>query len=758
MSTPRLCLFALVCLALLSFGTNTEAQKAKKKKDAPVLGTWTVTIQGQPAPLVFTDHDGPVTAGYFDMNPAGPQKAVAIVGAVLEPGTRTLRLASREIHTNLPTVVQLQVEGVLGPEGKKIDKMKSVINPAAPQGVALWQKEATPPASLPTVAASLADTSDRSLLYQQCSGDFLIDKIRIVHAPVRPLLAELEKSSDKHIQLLARFRRLFQDYFDLAVAQETKERAVQAVQVRGELFKFIDEAFQKDHPDVDEIEAQVGKFMNSDAIQNIFRGERRAALMALTRERAVLAIQREVIADFTARKVPPLEKAEGLKTGFKVDGDGFGSLTLRNTTGRDLHHCFIAPRLRIDPVKMKALEKEFRAKSASLREFTKKFGINMEISDETDEYVIRFHKIDKGSNNYLSEWKQGATVQIDLAQPDAIQRIGASISVWVGSDEGVAVRPIDIAAIKNEIALQQPKELHMLDLGLTTASRDLAFSPSGKLLASAGATPHALVWDVATGQEKGRVNGIGRANAVAFHPSAAIFAVGDEAGKVRLVSLDTMKEVSQPLKHVPPPKWIAGTSVESIAFSKDGKMLASASADKTVKLWNLANGQTIATLEHPSRVHSLAFSPDGATLATGCSDSMIRLWSVAKKETTATYEGHKAPVVALAFHPDGKTLASGGLDGLVKFWTVADGKNPSDLMTNAKNISIAYSPDGKLFAAGGELRGVMIIDPDSGDTLVTLPAATGPVAFSRDGKFATGWRESGAGLPRPKVKIWELPK
>jgi WD40 repeat protein len=230
---------------------------------------------------------------------------------------------------------------------------------------------------------------------------------------------------------------------------------------------------------------------------------------------------------------------------------------------------------------------------------------------------------------------------------------------------------------------------------------------------------------VATGKEKGKFFNLGTANTVAFHPHNTLIAVGDDSGKIHLVHVETMREIGQ-LKHVPPPGAITGSSVEAVAFGKNGKFLASASADKTVTLWNLANGQALAVLPHPSYVRSLALSPDGATLASGCADSIVRLWNLAKKETTATFEGHKTAVTALAFHPDGKTLASGSMDGLVKLWKVASGENPSDVVTNARNISLAFSADGKRFATGGELRGVLVVDPETGNTLLTLPAASGP--------------------------------
>ena len=100
--------------------------------------------------------------------------------------------------------------------------------------------------------------------------------------------------------------------------------------------------------------------------------------------------------------------------------------------------------------------------------------------------------------------------------------------------------------------------------------------------------------------------------------------------------------------------------VFSVAFSTDGKTLASGSSDRTIKLWDVATGQNTATLTgHTNEVTSVAFSPDGKTLASGSLDKTIKLWDVATRKNTATLNGHTDWVSSVAFSPDGKTLASG---------------------------------------------------------------------------------------------------
>jgi WD40 repeat protein len=175
-----------------------------------------------------------------------------------------------------------------------------------------------------------------------------------------------------------------------------------------------------------------------------------------------------------------------------------------------------------------------------------------------------------------------------------------------------------------------------------------------------------------------------------------------------------------------------------IAFSPDGKSVASASKDKTtVKLWDLATGQERTTLRgHGDAIKSVTFSPDGKTLATGSSDKTVKLWDVVTGKELTSLQGHTGTIDHVVFSPNGKTLASGGGEGdcRVKLWEVATGKERATIQLDPKFglvDCLAFSPDGKNLACGCGPWDVKLID-----------VATGKVRASHDGDDYYPWGDS----------------
>ncbi|MFJ1666291.1 trypsin-like peptidase domain-containing protein [Streptomyces bottropensis] len=189
--------------------------------------------------------------------------------------------------------------------------------------------------------------------------------------------------------------------------------------------------------------------------------------------------------------------------------------------------------------------------------------------------------------------------------------------------------------------------------------------------------------------------------------------------------------------------------VRAVAFSPDRKTLATAGADRTVRLWDAATGKFRATLKgHTDQVTSVAYSPDGHTLATGSADKTVRLWDPNTHKTRATLKEHTDQVTSVAYSPDGHTLAT--TDGYeTRLRHAVTGKSHTTL-TYESALVIAFSPDSKTFATASD-RIVRLWDAATGSPRSTLTGHANVVvalAFSRDSRsLATAGRDK-------TVRLW----
>ncbi len=179
-------------------------------------------------------------------------------------------------------------------------------------------------------------------------------------------------------------------------------------------------------------------------------------------------------------------------------------------------------------------------------------------------------------------------------------------------------------------------------------------------------------------------------------------------------------------------------AVNSVAFSPDLRTLASASQDRTIKLWAVDTRQLKATLQgHGDAVLAVAFSPDGKTLASAGADQTVRLWDVSRGQELKRLDGHEGQVEAVAFAPKEATVASGGQDGTVRLWGAFTGLQKAVCQEQSESIgTLAYSPDGHTLVTGSRDGTVKLWDLDQAKTRMTFPGHSGPVrsvAFAPDG-------------------------
>ncbi|HVE41624.1 MAG TPA: hypothetical protein VNM14_17160 [Planctomycetota bacterium] len=257
----------------------------------------------------------------------------------------------------------------------------------------------------------------------------------------------------------------------------------------------------------------------------------------------------------------------------------------------------------------------------------------------------------------------------------------------------------------------------------------VAFSPDGKTIASTGEALE--LWEIESGRRLFRVKTAARAvYAVAFSPDGKTLAMSDDdQGGIRLIDPATGNEIRR-VEGEKDPGAFGRSTVYTLAFSADGKVMASVVMDRVLRLLEPASGAELKRFVHAG-VRHFGLSADGKTLVTGgWSDKSIRVWDVESGKEIATQPGQGA----VAISPDGRMIAFAGTDRKPKIWNREKGGEPAILPTPSRYVSsVAFSPDGKRLALGG--NPIVIWDLESEKAVDQFDSGfTQAMAFSPDGK------------------------
>lgn len=298
----------------------------------------------------------------------------------------------------------------------------------------------------------------------------------------------------------------------------------------------------------------------------------------------------------------------------------------------------------------------------------------------------------------------------------------------------------------------------------------LDYHPNGNLLASGGDDNRLILWDVATGNtiktRQGHSNSI---YGIALSLDQSQVATAHEDETVKVWNLDqfihTNSDLINPactsLTVEKPAHTLRGHTgrVMSVDFHPQGKILASGSTDRTIRLWDVQTGRCLQTLYgHTSWLWSVAFSPDGFWLVSASYDHTVRIWNPKTGECVRVLQGHPGSVLAIAIDPQNQVLASVGYERAIQLWDIQTGECLKAWQGHFDRIwAVTFIPDpsstGSTLVTGGDDNAIHFWDLQTGDCMKTLHGHTQAVLSlyhcpENNTLFSTSIDQT--------IKIWDL--
>jgi len=385
---------------------------------------------------------------------------------------------------------------------------------------------------------------------------------------------------------------------------------------------------------------------------------------------------------------------------------------------------------------------------------------------ESDLRHFEWHYLQRLSHPELLTFNGDSSPVFDVAySPDGKRLASVSadntVTVWDVQTRRV-LRSLDSGAYDVSFSADGQRLLPRWSEPSNSRVHDVAFSSDGQRLASGH-----KVWDAQTGQHLVTLQGHGWISA--FSPDGKRLAGRGYRGvpgkwESHVVVWDALtgKELNSLPGHTDRPNEEHTHHIHRVVYSPDGKRLASAARDRTVKVWDCQTGFELLTYKgHTDGVLSLAFSPDGQRLASGSWNGTVRVCDAATGDDLYVLREHKKVIWGLAFRPDGQQLATASEDGFVKIWDVNAGTEIRSLKGHATVRAVAFSPDGqRLASACHEIRVWDANCVSRADMSLRNGADhVWGVAFSPDGKrMASGggtWDRAKQAFDSNDVKIWE---